>query len=77
MNDFLEFFRDTVKHYPMHLEIAYSKTIDWTISVWKKGCGKLGEDAVIVSVQNCDMEFAFAKAQVELKEWLLSHEGGY
>ena len=77
MNEFLVFFRDVVKHYPMHLEIAYSKTIDWSITVWRKGCGKHGEDAVILNIQNCDMEFAFAKAQIELKEWLLSHEGGY
>lgn len=77
MSEFLVFFRDVATHYPMHLEIAYSKTIDWYIKVWKKGCGEHGEDVVILNIQNCDMEFAFAKAQVELKEWLLSHEGGY
>lgn len=36
-----------------------------------------GNDVVIVQVQHSDMELAFAKAHVELKEWLLEHDGGY
>lgn len=77
MSDFLRFFDEKRVSYPMHLEIAYSKTIDWCISIWKKGCGENGEDIVILRVQHCDMELCFAKAHVKLKEWLLKHEGGY
>lgn len=61
----------------MHLEIYYSKTMDWCITIYKKGCGKNGEDLQIVSVQNCDVEYAFAKAQIKLKDWLLENDGGY
>lgn len=84
MNDFLIFFAEKVKHFPMHLEIIYSKTCDWSIYIYKKGCAEdypksehYGEDAVICMAQNCDMELAFAMAQVQLKEWLSEHEGGY
>lgn len=49
----------------------------------QKGCAEdypkaehYGEDAVICMAQNCDMELAFAMAQVQLKEWLSEHEGG-
>lgn len=77
MNEFLKFFDEKVKTYPMHLEIYYSKIMDWCITVYKKGCGENGEDITILAVQSCDMELAFAKAQVELKEWLSENEGGY
>ena len=77
MNDFLMFFDKKTEKYPMHLEIYYSKIMDWCIYVYKKGCSEDGSDLKILSVQSCDMEFAFAKAHVELKEWLLEHEGGY
>ena len=84
MYDFLKFFDEKREYFPMHLEICHSETIDWCIYIYKKGCAeqypnseKSGEDAVICRVQHCDMEYAFAKAHIELKEWLLEHEGGY
>ena len=73
MNEFIKFFKQTVQDYPMHLEIYYSKIMDWTIRVWKK----MDKDIEIVNIQDCDVELAFAKAQVQLKEWLLENEGGY
>ena len=77
MDDFLRFFDSIVHDYPMHLEIYYSKIMDWCIHIYKKGCGENGEDLKILSVQSCDMQLAFAKAQVELKEWLSENNGGY
>ena len=77
MNEFLKFFNEKVHDYPMHLEVKYCKICDWTILIYKKGCADDGADLVIVDVQDCDMELCFAKAQVQLKEWLLGHEGGY
>lgn len=77
MDDFLKFFDEKARTYPMHLEIYYSKIMDWCINICKKGCGKNGEDLDIVSVQSCDMELCFAMAHVALKEWLLENEGGY
>ena len=76
MNDFLTFFNESREVYPMHLEIYYSEVMDWYIRVYRKGCGKDGKDLEIVDVQSCDMEYAFAKAHVELKEWLFDNEGG-
>jgi hypothetical protein len=77
MNEFIKFFDEKRQYYPMHLEIYYSKIMDWCIRVYKKGCGENGSDLKILYVQHCDVELAFAKAQVELKEWLLENEGGY
>lgn len=77
MDDFLKFFDEKVKYYPMHLEIYYSKIMDWCIKVYKKGCGENNTDLEILNVQSCDVELVFAKAQVELKKWLSKNEGGY
>lgn len=77
MSEFLNFFNKKIAVYPMHLEIYYSKVMDWCIHVFKKGCGEKGEDIEILSVQSCDVDLCFAKAQVGLKEWLLENEGGY
>lgn len=77
MNEFLKFFDKKVKVYPMHLEVRYCKICDWTILIYKKGCADDGTDLVIADVQDCDMELCFAKAHVELKNWLLEYEGGY
>lgn len=77
MADFLRFFDDIVKRFPMHLEITYSKVTDWGIRIYRKGCADDGSDEKIVSVQDCDIEMCFALAQVHLKNWLLDAEGGY
>lgn len=84
MKDFLRFFNEKRRSFPMHIEICYSNIIDWCIYIYKKGCSeyypnseKNGEDAIICNVQDCDMELAFAKAHVALKEWLLENTGGY
>lgn len=84
MNEFLSFFNEKVKQFPMHLDICYCKVCDWGIEVTKKGCVRdypnaehRGDDVLIVSVQDGDMELCFAKAHVALKEWLLEFDGGY
>lgn len=84
MNDFLKFFDEKVKDFPMHLEIVYSKICDWNILIYKKGCANdypkarhNSEDVIIVNENDCDMELCFAKAYVKLKEWLLEFDGGY
>lgn len=77
MTDFLLFFNEKRRDYPLHLEIYYSKFMDWCISIYKKECGENGDYLHIVDVQNCDMELCFAQAHCALKEWLLENEGGY
>ena len=36
MNDFLKFLDEKLKDFPMHVDIGYSKTCDWTIYIYKK-----------------------------------------
>ena len=75
MNDFLKFFDEKSKTYPMHLEIGYCKLCDWSIFVWRKMSDV--ETRKILYIESPDMELCFAKAHVELKEWLMKVEGGY
>lgn len=84
MHDFLKFYDELTQSFPLHLEISQCKICDWMITVYKKGCAddyqnsKRDEnDAILVDVQDMDMELCFAKAHVELKEWLLENKGGY
>lgn len=84
MSDFLKFVDELRQREPIHVEIYYSKVMDWTIRITKKGCASSfpksphdGEDVILVSEASCDMEYAFAKAHVALKEWLLENNGGY
>ena len=84
MSEFLEFLDKLVERFPLHVEIYYSKTMDWCIRVTKVGCASdypdspyNGDDAVLCNVQDCDMKLAFAKAHVEVKEWLSKFNGGY
>ena len=74
---FLEFFEKVQEYSPMHLEIYYSKIMDWCLKIYKKQCGENGSDLVIFDEQSCDIDLLFARAEVSLKEYLLEKEGGY
>lgn len=74
---FLDFFDNVSLYYPMHLEIYYSKTMDWCLKIYKKQCGENGKDLVIFDEQSCDKDLLFARAEVSLKEYLLEHNDGY
>lgn len=76
MYDFLKFYNLIANSRGYKLEIYHSSIVDWCIAVgYKVTHPKHGEQ--IISIQDGDMELAFAKAHVALKEWMLEHEGGY
>lgn len=84
MNEFLLFLNELCSRFPVHVEIYYSKIMDWCIKVWKEGCASdypnsphEGDHAVLVEEQDLDMQLCFAKAHVALKEWLRENRGGY
>lgn len=86
MEDFLKFMEELGERFPFHMDIHYSKIMDWCIVVYKEGCASSyprsrttngGRDALICDVQDCDMALCFARAHVAVKEWLLENEGGY
>ena len=84
MNDFLIFFDDLRRRFPLHLEISYNKTIDWTILIYKKGMAheypnavNKNGDVIIFHDSDIDMQLCFAKAHVALKEWLNEFNDGY
>lgn len=77
MNEFMKFFSEVTRDYPMHLMITYCKICDWNIHIFKRGAGENGEDLEIFNDQDCDPEYLFAKAQVALKDHLSDYCGGY
>lgn len=84
MNEFLLFVDELRNSFPIHVEIYYSKVMDWVITITKKGCASdypksrhYGDDAILVQEQGCDMQLVFAQAHVHLKEWLIENCGGY
>lgn len=76
MEAFLKFFDSIANQHGFNLEIYYSSIVDWCITVGYKSTNKNHGEKVI-SVQECEPELAFAKAQVKLKEWLSTNKGGY
>jgi hypothetical protein len=77
MNEFFRFFEEIRHKSAMHLEIYFSKITSWNINVYKKGCADDGGDLNVVHIWDTDMNVAFAKAYISLRDWLLDNEGGY
>lgn len=84
MNDFLKWLDKKRTQSAMHIEISYNKTCDWCIYIYKKGCAEDypnsehdKNDAIICNIQDCDINLAFAKAEIKTKEWFSENEGGY
>lgn len=63
--------------YTMHLDFGYCKGCDWTLNIYKRGCGENGEDLIIFNDQDCDPDLLLAKGEVALKEWLMENNHGY
>lgn len=65
------------EEHTMHIELYYSKNVDWCLRIYKKGCGENGADIEICNEQGCDLSYILAKGEVSLKEWLLENNRGY
>jgi len=75
MLEFIRFY-DEANEGDWYLEIYHSSIMDWCIRIgYKTSHHRRGE--TIVNIEDCDMDLAFAKAQVAFKEWLRENEGGY
>lgn len=75
MKEFVRFYKKKNRG-DWTLDIYHSSIMDWCITVgYKTTNEKNGQ--IIINIQDCDVDLAFAKAQVALKEWLLEHQGGY
>lgn len=75
MSDFLKFY-DRICKPDWSLTIYHSSIVDWSITIGYKNTSENYGDQII-NIQSCDMELAFAQAQVALKQWLSVNEGGY
>ncbi len=76
MSDFLLFYDSIKNNHGFDLQISHNSISDWCIVIgFKITHHRCGE--VIVDIQDCDMQLAFAKAQVQLKQWLTDNCGGY
>ncbi|AMN31280.1 hypothetical protein BFS06_13510 [Clostridium perfringens] len=70
MEDFLEFFESVKNRFSLSLSVYYSSICSWCIQIKHN-------DLSVVYVEDCDMQYSFAKAQVLLKDWLSDKFGGY
>lgn len=76
MQEFFETYNRYHLKLGLKLEVYHTSINDWSIAIgYKSTHPKSGE--TIVKVHSVDFEYAFAKAQVELKDWLSEHNGGY
>lgn len=66
-----------VERYTAHFELYYSKTLDWRLRIWKRGCAEDGSDLEICDIQHPDVNYVLAKGEVLFKEWLTENSGGY
>lgn len=76
MESFLKWFDEIADNYGFAMDIRYSSVVDWSITIGYKYTHQ-NKDDIVVQVQDCDIDLAFAKAQVQLKEWLLENKDGY
>lgn len=78
MNDFLKFYDKVANNYGFNLKIYQSSIMDWCIDIGYK-CTHVKHNGgkSFIEIQNCDMEYAFAQAQVELKDYMLKEYEGY
>lgn len=75
MTGLLEVYDRHALRLGLKMEIYHSSIIDWHVTIEKRN--SLTESYVIVDVQHCDYKYVLAKAEVQLKEWLTEHNGGY
>lgn len=76
MIEFLKFYDEKYFEKGWRLEIYHSSIMDWCITVGYKSTHPKS-DEIILNIQNNDLEYIFAKAQVLLKDWLIENDGGY
>lgn len=74
---FYNFFNDVLGFGPMHMEIYYSKIMDWCIEIYKRGCAddypdeqSRDGDAIVANIQFCSGAMAFAMAHGALRRWM-------
>ncbi len=77
MDGLIPFIEKILKYEALHVDIGYGKITDWTVHIYKQGCGENGKDLEICFVQDCDAEYAFSKAKVLLMDWMSENRGGY
>lgn len=75
MTDLMEVYDRHALRLGLKMELYHSNIIDWHITIEKRK--SLTECELIVDVQHCDYKYVLSKAEVQLKEWLSEHNGGY
>ena len=76
---FFQFFDHVRIITPLHLDIYYSKNLDYVVKIWKKGYNEDGSDLEICNVQSFDIDYALTKAKLMLMDYMLNKDpaGGY
>ncbi len=70
MKDFIKLYDKYCFKFKFTLEIYNSQIMDYCLNI---KCG--GKE--IINIQSCDFNLMFAKAYVELADWLSENNNGY
>jgi len=73
-----EFFDLYERHEPLALEVGHNGMADWCLQLHDITGGTLKDRGEpVISLQECDRSVLFAKAYIELTEYLSEKRGGY
>ena len=60
------------------LEVGHNSVADWNVIIYDKKGKALGDyGKPVIHIQDCSRKTVFAKAYVELTEYLSEHRDGY
>lgn len=76
MMDFVSFFDRAKLRVRLKMEIYYSNTLDYVVTIIREGTKERPGDETIFEMQHCNPDYIFAKAKVSLMDWLEVHDGG-
>ena len=72
------FFNLYSRHGSLMLEVGHNSVADWNVIIYDRKGKAISEcDKPAINVQESDRSIAFARAYVELTDYLSEHRGGY
>jgi len=72
-----QFFILYERHDNLALEVGHNSIADWCVTVYDRKGKHLRDGERIIGVQDCGRRRAFARAYIELTEYLSENRGGY
>lgn len=72
-----QFFNLYENQSSLALEVGHNSIADWCVTVYDRKGTSLKDSKRVIGVQECDRITAFARAYIELSEYVSENRGGY